>query len=138
MHTKTLHTDPDGGAWLHKPDKTGGARAHAEAAAATLHNLAGVRTPPVYVRDVDGKAGALQPWVAGASQLDADPADWSQADVDQLVRFHVAAWACSDHDGNAGNILRTPGGGLAPIDHGQAFRYFGDDRLALDYDPNSS
>jgi len=137
MHSKTLHTDPTGGAWLHKPDKTGGARAHAESAAATLHNLAGVRTPPVYVRAVGGKPGALQPWVAAAEPLPAEPGQWSQADVDQLVGFHVAAWVCSNHDGNPTNILRTPSGGLAPIDHGQAFRYFGEDRLSLGYDPNA-
>lgn len=138
MHPKTFHTDAGGTTWLHKPDKTRGARAHAEAAAAALHNLAGVRTPPVYVREVGGKVGSLQPWVAGASTLSAEPTQWSQADVDGLTRFHVAAWMTSNYDGNPSNMLRTPSGGLAPIDHGQAWRYFGDDRLSLDYDPNGS
>ncbi|MEX2621553.1 MAG: hypothetical protein WD250_15155, partial [Egibacteraceae bacterium] len=136
MHTKTLHTDQDGRSWLHKPDKTGGARAHAESAAARLHHLAGIRTPPVYVRDVHGKTGSIQPWVAGGEHLPSDPGQWSQAEVDGVVRFHVAAWMCSNHDGNPTNILRTPSGGLTPIDHGQAWRYFGEDRLSLDYDPN--
>lgn len=138
MHPKTLHNDQHGRSWLHKPDKTGGARAHAEAAAARLHDLAGIRTPPVYVRDVAGKTGSLQPWVAGGEQLPSDPRQWSQAEVDGVVRFHVAAWVCSNHDGNPSNILRTPSGGLAPIDHGQAWRYFGEDRLGMDYDPNGS
>lgn len=138
MHPKTLHTDEHGRSWLHKPDKTGGARAHAEAAAARLHHLAGIRTPPVYVRDVGGKTGTLQPWVAGGEQLPADPSKWTQAELDSLVRFHVASWMCSNHDGNPSNILRTPTGGLAPIDHGQAWRYFGEDRLSIDYDPNAA
>lgn len=136
MHQKNFHEDGHGGLWLHKPDSTKGARAHAEAAAARLHNLAGVRTPPVYVRAVEGKLGSLQPWLAGAEPLGQTPGAWSQTDVDAIVRFHVAAWACGNHDGNPNNIVRTPSGGLAPIDHGQAWRYFGADRLALDYDPN--
>lgn len=138
MHRKTLHTDPDGRAWLHKPDKGGGARAHAEAAAARLHHLAGVRTPPVYVREVGGTVGSLQPWVAGGEPLPGDPGQWPQAEVDSVVRFHVASWVCSNHDGNPTNVLRTPSGGVAPIDHGQAWRYFGEDRLSADYDPNGA
>ena len=136
MHHKNFHEDAHGGLWLHKPDSTNGARAHAEAAAARLHNLTGVRTPPVYVRAVEGKLGSLQPWLAGAQPLGQTPDAWSQTDVDAMVRFHVVAWACSNHDGNPNNVLRTPSGGLTPIDHGQAWRYFGADRLALDYDPN--
>ncbi|MEX2621916.1 MAG: hypothetical protein WD250_17010, partial [Egibacteraceae bacterium] len=136
MHPKTFHTDQDGATWLHKPDSKGGARAAAEAAAARVHNLAGVRTPPVYVRNVDGKVGSLQPWIPNAGPLSTSPTQWSQADVDSIVRFHVAGWVCSNYDGNPANVLRTPTGGLTPIDHGQAFRYFGQDRLAVDYDPN--
>lgn len=137
MHKKAFHEDADGRLWLHKPDAQG-ARAHAESAAARLHNHVGVQTPPVYVRAVGGKLGSLQPWVAGAGTLSQAPSEWSQTDVDALVRFHVVAWACSNHDGNPNNILRTPSGALAPIDHGQAWRYFGKDRLSLDYDPNGS
>lgn len=136
MHPKTFHTDQDGGTWLHKADSKKGARATAEAAAARLHNLAGLRTPPVYVRKVDGKVGSLQQWIPNAGPLSASPTEWSQADVDSIVRFHVAAWTCSNYDGNPANVLRTPSGGLTPIDHGQAFRYFGADRAAVDYDPN--
>ncbi len=50
----------------------------------------------------------------------------------------MAAWATGDHDGNPHNMLRTPSGGLCPIDGGQAFKFYGQDRLATDYHPNSS
>jgi hypothetical protein len=82
--------------------------------------------------------GSIQPLVQGASSLSSDPKSWAQADVDNLVRYHVAAWAVGDHDGNASNVIRTPSGGLCPVDQGQAFKFYGQDRLASDYHPNTS
>jgi hypothetical protein len=138
-HTKSLHTAPDGSVWMFKPDsQAGGARAHAEATASEILARAGVPSVPVYARKVGGKPGSIQPLVKGASTLSADPKSWSQADVDGIVRYHVAAWATGDHDGNPHNMLRTPSGGLCPIDHGQAFKFYGQDRLAADFHPNSS
>jgi hypothetical protein len=63
---------------------------------------------------------------------------WSQADVDAIVRYHVGAWAVGDHDGKPDNILRTVGGGLVPIDQGQAFKFFGSDHLGTTYHPNGA
>lgn len=138
-HTKTLHAAPDGSMWMFKPDKTnGGARAHAEAQASEIFARVGVPSVAVYARSVGGKVGSIQPLVKGATPLSADPKSWSQADVDNLVRYHVAAWAVGDHDGGPANIIRTPSGGLCPVDQGQAFKFYGRDRLALDYHPNSS
>ncbi len=90
----------------------------------------------MYVKRLGGKVGSIQPLVAGATQLPADPGSWSQADVDSIVRYHVAAWAVGDHDGNHTNVLRTPSGGLLPVDHGQAFKFYGRDRLDVGYHPN--
>lgn len=73
--------------------------------------------------------GSLQPLVSGASTLAANPKSWSQADVDAMVRLHVGAWGVGDHDANHTNVLRTPSGGLLPVDGGQAFKIFGSDRL---------
>lgn len=138
-HTKSLHTAPDGSVWMFKPDKTGGgARAHAEAAASEIFARVGVPSVPVYARKIHGKAGSVQPLVAGVTNLTSDPSSWSQADVDAIVRYHVAAWAVGDHDGKADNILRTPGGGLVPCDQGQAFKFLGQDKLSTSYHPNSS
>ena len=138
-HTKSLHTAPDGSVWMFKPDKTAaGARAHAEAAASEIFSRTGVPSVAVYARSIEGKPGSIQPLVEGATTLSADPKSWSQADVDNLVRYHVAAWAVGDHDGNPQNVIRTPSGGLCPVDQGQAFKFFGRDKLATDYHPNNS
>lgn len=136
-HSKSFHTAPDGTTWMFKPDKTGGgARAHAEAAASEVFAKVGVPSVPVYARDLGGKPGSIQPLLSGATNLGASPASWSQADVDAVVRYHVAAWACGDHDGKPDNLLRTAGGGLVPVDQGQAFKFFGRDHLATSYHPN--
>ncbi|MFP5319477.1 MAG: hypothetical protein ACLGI2_14445 [Acidimicrobiia bacterium] len=138
-HAKTLHAAPDGSMWMFKPDKTGGgARAHAEAAASEIFSKVGVPSVPVYSRSIGGQPGSIQPLVSGATNLSADPKSWSQADVDSIVRYHVAAWAVGDHDGNPQNIIRTPSGGMCPVDQGQAFKFYGSDRLDVGYHPNSS
>lgn len=138
VHSKSLHTGPDGGQWLFKPDKkTGGARAAAEAAASQIFQSGGVSSVPVYATTIGSHTGAVQPMVNGASALAADPKAWTQADVDQVVRSHVAQWVMGDHDGHPGNILKTPSGGLVPIDAGQAFKHYGTDKLSLDYHPNA-
>ena len=137
-HTKAVLTAPDGSHWLFKPDRHGGARAVAEATASTILHRVGIPTPPVYSRTVQGKHGAIQPLMKGASQLPAVPKQWSQADVDAIVRFHAAAWLIGNHDAKHDNMLRTASGGLVPIDHGQAFKYFGEDQLSSTYHPNGS
>ncbi len=93
---------------------------------------------PVYARKIGGKAGTIQPLLAGTSNLASSPKAWSQADVDALVRVHVAAWAVGDHDGKADNLLRTAGGGIVPVDQGQAFKFYGKDKLSASYHPNGS
>lgn len=137
-HQKTLHAAPDGSMWLFKPDPTGGARAAAESAASQIYSRVGVPSVGVYARSIGGKAGCVQPIVSGASNLAADPKSWSQDDVDAMVRIHVAAWGVGDHDANHTNVLRTPSGGLLPVDGGQALKFFGADRLDVDYHPNGS
>ncbi|GAA2753371.1 hypothetical protein [Kitasatospora cinereorecta] len=137
-HSKSLHQGPDGGMWLFKPDKqAGGARAAAEAAASHALDLGGVPSVPVYQKTVDGQPGCIQPMVKGAKTLGGSPSSWTQGQVDSIVRYHVGAWLVGDHDGHAQNMLETPSGGLVNIDRGQAFKFFGQDKLDLGYAPNS-
>jgi hypothetical protein len=137
MHTKSVHTGPDGGKWLFKPDKKGGgARAAAEVAASRIYQAAGLPSVPVYTATVAGKAGVVQPLVKNAAPLVAIASSWTQAEVDSIVRQHVASWVMGDHDANPNNILKTSSGGLIPVDGGQAFKHYGTDKLALDYKPN--
>ncbi|MEX5636682.1 hypothetical protein [Parafrankia sp. FMc2] len=137
-HTKAVYTAPGGGSWMFKPDSSGGARAAAEAEASGVLHAVGIPTVPVHRVTIGGQTGAVQPLLPGATTLSANPASWSQADVDAIVRNHVASWAVGDHDGTAANHLRTAGGGLVPVDRGQAFKFYGQDRLAGDYQPNSA
>jgi hypothetical protein len=137
-HQKTLHAAPDGSMWLFKPDSTGGARAAAEAAASQIYQRVGIPSVGVYERELAGLVGSIQPIVSGASNLSANPKSWSQSDIDAMVRMHVAVWGVGDHDANHTNVLRTPSGGLLPVDGGQAFKFFGSDRLDVDYHPNGS
>jgi hypothetical protein len=136
VHAKSFHIAPDGSVWMFKPDEAaGGALAHAEVAAGAIFAACGVPSVPVYVRVIGDRVGSIQPLLRGASHLSSDPAGWTQADVDAIVRCHVAAWAIGDHDGKPDHLLRTAGG-LVTVDHGQAFKFFGRDRLATSYRPD--
>lgn len=136
MHTKSFHASADGAQWMFKPDRAKGAVAQAEVAASRICALGGTPSVPVHVRDVDGARGSFQPLLAQTKSLTGDMAALSQHDVDLLVRSHVSAWLVGDHDCKPDNVLRTAGGGLVPVDHGQAFKFWGADSLSLTYNPN--
>jgi hypothetical protein len=137
MHTKSVHTGPDGGKWLFKPDhQGGGARAAAEVAASRIYQAAGLPAVPVYTATVAGKTGVVQPLVKNAAPLVAIASSWTQAEVDSIVRQHVASWVMGDHDANPNNILKTSSGGLIPVDGGQSFKHYGEDKLTMSYQPN--
>lgn len=139
MHSKDFYADDQGRTWMAKRYKsaTGGAsvRCATEAAASAIMGKA-VPTVPVYQHTVGGAVAAMQPLIQHAGPISTDASTYSQADVDAIVRMHVATWMVGDHDLHSGNVLRTQGGGLVPIDHGQAFKHFGSDKLATDYHPN--
>ncbi|MEU1812993.1 hypothetical protein [Micromonospora aurantiaca (nom. illeg.)] len=134
-HHKSFHQGPDGGTWLFKTDATGGGQAAAESAAARILHAAGQPTVPVYRATLGGKTGSIQPMLPGAVTFEGHPGQWSQADADAIVRYHVAAWVVGNHDGHANNLLRTPSGGMVPIDLGQAYKFCDVDKLSLAYNP---
>lgn len=139
-HESTLHTGPDGGQWMFKPDKSAnGARAHAEAAANTICRRVGIASVQVEVVDIGGRRGAIQPLVPGATQLSHQtPSSWTQTDVDAAVAMHVASWAVGDHDAHGANVLRSPSGAIFGIDRGQAFKFLGRDKLTPDWHPTTN
>jgi hypothetical protein len=137
--SKTYLTGPDGGTWLFKPDVSGTtSRAHSEVAAARVYHAVNIPAVDVHLVQVAGKHGSAQPLLPGVAQLPDSPKSWTQADVDAIVRYHVAAWAVGDHDAKSSNVLRTQSGGLIPCDGGQAFRFYGHDSLSSDYHPLAS
>ncbi|WP_328372964.1 hypothetical protein OG800_49405 (plasmid) [Streptomyces sp. NBC_00445] len=137
-YAKTVHAAPDGSKWLFKADHNhGGALGHTEAAASHVLSLGGVASVPVYAhKQADGTAGSIQPMVQGAQQFTASPSQWTQSQVDAVVRSHVGSWLIGEHDGHKDNWLETPSGGLVQIDRGQAFKHFGSDTLSVDYAPS--
>lgn len=137
MHTKEVVTAPDGSLWMFKPAKDP-YRALSESGANGILHRAGIPTVPVYARPYNGKSGTVQPLMKGATTFPSDPGQWSQSDVDAIVRYHTAAWLVGDHDAKYDNLLRTPNGGVVPIDHGQAFKFWGQDKLAADFHPNGA
>src|SRR6266540_2412063 len=139
VHEKDFYRDQTGCRWLFKPDKTsGGAAAAAEAVTATLWRKAGLPSLDVRLSTLGGKKGCIQPLLAGAAACPPDVRKLSESELRQLAAEHVASWALSDHDGHAQNYLQTKEGGLVRVDRGQAFRYFGADRLDLGYHPNKT
>ncbi|MFJ9631604.1 hypothetical protein ACIRU8_28240 [Streptomyces sp. NPDC101175] len=135
-YAKSLHDAPDGSTWLFKADKDGGAIAHAESAASHALSLGGLPSVPVYVKKVEGKSGSVQPMLKDTHHFASGPKDWSQSEVDAIVRSHVGAWMVGDYDGHQANVLRTASGGLVRCDLGQAFKHYGQDKLALGYAPS--
>ncbi|WP_420082873.1 hypothetical protein ACN6AT_39045 (plasmid) [Streptomyces sp. JL4002] len=138
IHAKTIHAAPDGSPWMFKADHNhGGALGHTEAAASQILALSGVPSVPVYHHKTkDGTAGSVQPLLQGAKPFTSSPSQWTQTQVDTIVRSHVGSWLISDHDGYQDNWLQTPSGGLVQIDHGQSYKFFGADKLSVNYDPN--
>lgn len=139
-HPKTLHTGPDGKTWLAKGEGTprGGAVIAAEAATSRALQRAGLPAVPVFATKINGKPASVQPMLVGATEMSSNASTWSQTDVDDIVRLHVASWALGNHDPHTGNVLRTGEGGLVPIDHGQSFKFYGQDKLSMSFRPNNT
>lgn len=136
-HTKEVVSAPDGSLWMFKPTKDP-YRSLSESGANGILHRAGIPTVPVYARKYEGQHGTVQPLMKGATTFPSSPSEWSQSDVDAIVRYHAAAWLVGDHDAKYDNLLRTPSGGVVPIDHGQAFKFWGQDKLSPDFHPNAS
>ncbi|MFJ9968403.1 hypothetical protein [Streptomyces avermitilis] len=137
-YAKTVHAGPDGSQWMFKADHNhGGALGHTEAAASQVLSLGGVPAVPVYHhKKADGTAGSIQPLLKDAKPFTSSPSQWTQSQVDAIVRSHVGSWFVGEHDGHQDNWLATPSGGLVQIDRGQAFKHYGLDKLSVDYAPS--
>ena len=161
MHQKVTLTDANGDDWLFKPygHKSGQAfRAEADRAAAVLAQRLGLPTAEVHAvtmpaghagfgklssgggRSVSGSIQRVAPGVkgslgkgAGVTHMEA----LTGAQRNAVQKEHVFDWLIGNHDGHGENMVILKGNKLQGIDKGQAFKFYGQDRLDIDYNPNS-
>lgn len=139
-HGARLFADPQGTQWLVKPPAPGAEfMAPLDNATATLQAKSGLDGPETHMIPWhDGHASAVK-MIPGVSQAFQHPPrlkDLSPDDITTLQKHQAFDWLISNHDGHVGNFMRTPEGGLVGIDKGQAFKYFGRDKLSPNFHPN--
>jgi hypothetical protein len=145
MHSKTVYVDSDGNLWLFKPSRVSSPEAYAEELGNAIRREVSVSSTEAYVAEVDGQIGSLQKlyataekrreFVKGAMQVEKLSPEATRT----LQENQVLDWLIGNHDAHADQFIRVSGS-LDPIetDFGQAFKFFGKDRLAYDYTPNPS
>jgi hypothetical protein len=138
---KKFLKDERGDLFLHKYGADQRRAAGGEVASAIAAILTGPGSyVPVKAVEYEGDWGTVQPVVPNlvAGGLSADPTKLTTDEIKQLQRERVIDWAVSNHDSKLGNFIVTEGGQVFGIDKEQAFKFIGDDELALDYSPNPS
>jgi hypothetical protein len=124
-----------GDKWLVKPQNH--YRNLLDEATAKLQAKLGLTTPDTFTLKVAGKESSVQKWFTGTKTLPEDPSALSQNDIFTLQKHQALDWLTSNHDSHASNFLRTEDGQIIGIDKGQAFKWFGKDKLAWDFHPNA-
>lgn len=144
-HTKYFFTDPKGEKWLFKPALEE-FRGYGDEVAYRIGRL--IDPDAIDVRfielEVPGRgrmAGSIQMWRTDLMKefdfRDIAPDRLTAHELEQLQREHVIDWLIANHDAHGKQFLRLKSGDLRGIDKGQLFKYLGDDRLSIDFHPNS-
>jgi len=138
MHEKKVFQDRQGNRWLFKPvGKNEEFRVWGDRAAADLAERLGIPTPEVYVTEIGGRTGSIQKMFDVAGNFRGiNPTTLTRDELSAIQQEHVFDWLISNHDAHPGNMIRMKDGRLAGIDKGQMFRFFGKDKLSIDYNPN--
>ncbi len=141
-HEKEFWTDEDGAKWLFKPigKKSDEFIAHGEEAAYRIGRLIDPEAIEVRTIRLNGRVGSIQKWRTDLKD-DFDfrstlPENLTASELEQIQREHVLDWLVANHDGHSKQFIRARDGHVYGIDKGQAFKFLGEDRLALDYHPN--
>ena len=134
-HEKVVYQDPDGAKWMFKPDPTPG---QAEVAVYKIMAELGLPSPEAWMVTIGGRAGSIQKMFDDVSgKLGVGSLASASADVlQQVQRHHVLDWLVSQHDTNDGALLLGKGGTVYAVDKGQAYKFFGKDKLSWAYSPN--
>ena len=138
-HNVGLLIDGDGKKWVWKWGAESINRAE-EAASRIGRLLIGPNhVPAVKVVEWNGQSGALMEFREGeelSNNHSNPPTSKLNSFVPDVMHQHVYDWIISNHDSHAGNFLLS--GKFVSIDKGQAWRFFGQDKLDADYQPNNS
>lgn len=135
---KEIWKDSDGNEYLFKPvPNTARFLAYGEAAGGHIARLINPKAPRIWVQELNGRLGSVQEMLPNNGTLKGIAMeDLTLEEAQAIQREHVVDWLISNHDGHANQFLALPDGNVVGIDKGQAFKYFGKDRLATDYHPN--
>ncbi|MDP2361618.1 MAG: minor capsid protein [bacterium] len=145
VHTKYFYTDQAGDKWLFKPISED-FRAWGDEVAYLIQREIdpdAIEVRFIELKDMHGRMrmGSIQQMKQGlkkpANYKGIDVTTIDPQDLVQLQREHVADWLISNHDGHAEQFLRAQDGRVYGIDKGQLYKYFGKDKLSVDYAPNA-
>ena len=141
-HGARVYEAPDGTRWLFKPPKDAkdAFLTTLDEATARFQARAGLKAPDTYVVTLNGRRGSIQRMFAATDGFPNGfrAADLSGPDLAAIQREHALDWLISNHDGHRDQFLRLPNGEMVGIDKGQAFRWFGQDRLDWEFHPNQA
>lgn len=129
-HNKSFYELDDGSVWLFKTSSHKMA-SDVEEAVYKLSRYLDPDTVPITTIELDGQYGSLQLFrkdVTG-SFLGDSLENLTAQQIKDLQREHIIDWLVSNLDGHSENFLKTTGGRVLGIDKGQAFKYFGRDKL---------
>lgn len=139
--------DDKGQEWLVKGLKQGQSNAYSnknfavalEEATAKIQNKAGLRSATSHKTTLQGKTVLAQKMFGGVSfAFPGGPKIDQMSDADKLEmqKHQMLDWVLSNFDTHTGNFLKDDKGVIG-IDKGQAFKFFGKDKLSWDYAPVS-
>lgn len=103
-----------------------------DVATSRIQNRAGLPVPAVHKTTVDGRIASVQKMYSRSKPAFPDNkpnlAHMEYAEVVEVQKNMVLDWLLSNHDAHTANFLQTDKG-VVGIDKGQAFKYFGKDKL---------
>lgn len=142
QHQVDLYIDDKGKKWVFKTDDEKISRAEEAAVRLSRLILGPERAAAAKHVTVGGKPGVLIEWLKGSVFNDASHSNPPQTVLDkhlpEIIQHQVVDWIVSNHDSHAGNFLVTPNGKVGGFDKGQAWKFFGKDKLSTGYKPNAS
>lgn len=145
-HTKYQYVDEDGNVWMWKKADSAGV-AKGEALAHDIgwdlgFDMADIRYAKGWQVPTKGTFphGTVQKFHKGikGDMTKVPLAAFDESQIRELQEHQVFDWLISQHDTHTENILVMVDGHLVPIDKGQAFKFFGADRLEQGWMPQGN